>query len=66
MKFRGDPAQFPDFKKRVEVWLNEREFDERKKITRLLSFVEGDARDAIEHCELKSDGFSRAMKILEY
>ena len=65
MKFRGDPAQFPVFKKRVEVWLNEREFDEREKITRLLSFVEGDARDAIEHCELKSNGFSQAMKILE-
>ncbi|CAB3997598.1 Hypothetical predicted protein, partial [Paramuricea clavata] len=65
MKFRGDPAQFPVFKNRVEVWLNKREFDEREKITRLLSFVEGDARDAIEHCELKSNGFSEAMKILE-
>ena len=29
MKFRGYLAQFPVFKKRVEVWLNEREFDER-------------------------------------
>lgn len=64
-KFRGDPAKFPVFKKRVDAWLNERDFDEREKITRLLSFVEGDARDAIEHCELKSNGYSEAMKILE-
>ena len=65
IRFNGDPAQFPVFKKRVESWLVEREFDEREKITRLLSFVEGDAKDAILHCELKSDGYTEVMNILE-
>ncbi|CAB4020338.1 Hypothetical predicted protein, partial [Paramuricea clavata] len=32
--------QFPVFKKRVDTWLNEREFEEREKLTRLLNFVE--------------------------
>ena len=64
-RFKGDPAQFPVFKKRVESWLVETEFDEREKITRLLSFVDGDAKDAILHCELKSDGYTEAMNILE-
>ena len=57
IRFKGDPAQFPVFKKQVESWLVEKEFDEREKITRLLSFVEGDAKDAIMHCELKLDGY---------
>ena len=65
IRFKGDPAQFPVFKKRVESWLVEREFDERERITRLLSFVEGDAKDAILHCELKSDGYTEAMNMLE-
>ena len=33
IRFKGDPAQFPVFKNRVESWLVEREFDERERIT---------------------------------
>ena len=65
IKFIGDPAQFPVFKKRIDAWLNKREFEEREKITRLLSFVEGDAKEDILHCELNSNGYTEAMKILE-
>ena len=65
IKFKGDPAQFPVFKKRIDAWLNEREFEETEKITRLLSFVEGDARDAILHCKLNSNRYTEAKKILE-
>ena len=65
IKFIGDPAQFPVFKERIDAWLNKREFEEREKITRLLSFVEGDAKEDILHCELNSNGYTEAMKILE-
>ena len=65
IKFKGDPAQFPVFKKRIDAWLNEREFEEREKITRLLSCVEGDDRDAILHCKLNSNRYTEAKKILE-
>lgn len=34
-KYTGDPAKFPIFKKRINAWLNEREFDETEKIKRL-------------------------------
>ena len=65
-KFKGDPAQFPVFTKRVQNWLSEKGVHrKREKISHVLGFVEGDARDAIEHCEIKENGYTEALKILE-
>ena len=64
-KFSGDPSQFPTFKKRIHDWIEEKGFTEREKISHLLNFVEGDAKDAIEHCETDDNGYEEAMDILE-
>lgn len=64
-KFIGDPAEFPVFKQRMQDWLDEKNFTEKEKVTYLLSFVDGDAKEAIKHCEIEEDGYSEAMEILE-
>lgn len=64
-KFAGDSAEFPVFKQRMQDWLDEKGFTEKEKVTYLLSFVDGDAKEAIKHCEIEGDGYSEAMTILE-
>ena len=64
-KFAGDSAEFPVFKQRMEDWLDEKGFTEKEKVTYLLSFVDGDAKEAIKHCEIEGDGYLEAMTILE-
>ena len=63
-KFAGDSAEFPVFKQRMQDWLDEKGFTEKEKVTYLLSFVDGDAKEAIKHCEI-GDGYLEAMTILE-
>ena len=64
-KFSGNPSQFPVFNNKISDWLDEKGFTEREKIMHLLSFVDGEAREAIEHLETEDKGFVEAMKILE-
>ncbi|KAK3745183.1 hypothetical protein QZH41_000205 [Actinostola sp. cb2023] len=64
-RFTGNPSQFPVFKNRVADWLDEKGFTDREKVTHLLSFVDGEAREAIEHLETEKNGFVEAMEILE-
>jgi hypothetical protein len=64
-KFDGDAAQFPVFEQRVHNWLEDKGFEEKEKITYLLGFVSGEAREAIEHCEIEEKGFTKAMEILK-
>ena len=65
LKFAGDSAEFPVFKQRMQDWLDEKGFTEKEKVTYLLSFVDGDAKEAIKHCEIEGDGYSEAMTILK-
>ena len=55
-KFVGDPAEFPVFKQRMQDWLDEKGFTGKENVTHLLSFGDGDAKEAIEHCEIEEDG----------
>jgi hypothetical protein len=64
-RFAGNPSQFPVFKNRIADWLDEKGFTDREKATHLLSFVDGEAREAIEHLETEENGFVEAMAILE-
>ncbi|KAJ7363206.1 hypothetical protein OS493_011487 [Desmophyllum pertusum] len=63
-KVVGDPAEFPVFKQQMQDWLDKKGFTGKEKVTHLLSFVHGDAKEAIKHCEIE-DGYSEAMTILE-
>ncbi|KAL9977579.1 hypothetical protein ACROYT_G014998 [Oculina patagonica] len=65
LKFDGDAGQFPTFKQRMEDWLGEKGFTEKEKVTHLLSFVQGEAKEAIQHCEIEENGYTEAMSILE-
>ena len=65
IKFSGNPAEFPIFETRIQEWLSEKEFTEREKILYLLSFVEGEAKELIRHCEIGKNGFIEAIKILK-
>ena len=64
-KFAGDSAEFPVFKQRMQDWLDEKGFTAKDKVTYLLSFVDGDTKEAIKHYEIEGDGYSEAMTILE-
>ena len=64
-KSAGDSAEFPVLKQRMQDWLDERGFTEKEKVTYLLSFVDGDAKEAIKHCEVEGDGYSESMLILQ-
>lgn len=47
----------------MQDWLDKKGFTE--KVTHLLSFVHGQAKEAIKHCKIKEDGYTEAMSILK-
>ena len=49
VNFDGDASQFLIFKQRMKGWLCEKGFTKKEKVTHLLSFVHGEAKEAIEH-----------------
>lgn len=65
VKFDGDASQFPIFKQRMKDWLCEKGFIEKEKVTHLLSLVQGEAKEAIEHCKFEENGYAEAIRILE-
>ena len=65
-KFGGVPAEFPLFKQRFERMVMSREdMDDSSKMTRLVQFLDGEAKQAVAGLETSKDGLHQALQILE-
>ena len=65
-KFGGVPAEFPLFKQRFERMVMSREdMDDSSKMTRLIQFLDGEAKQAVAGLETSKNGLHQALQILE-
>ena len=65
-KFFGAPDEFPLFKQRFQHAVMSREdIDDENKMTRLLQFLGGEAKDAVCGLETAAGGIYQAIRILE-
>ena len=65
-KFFGAPDEFPLFKQRFQHAVMSREdIDDENKMTRLLQFLGGEAKEAVCGLETAAGGIYQAIKILE-
>ena len=65
-EFSGSPEEFPVFKQRFERRIMSREdFDDSEKMSRLLQFLDGEAKEAVAALEGVSGGIHEALKILQ-
>ena len=65
-KFFGAPDEFPLFKQRFQHAVMSREdIDDENKMTRLLQFLDGEAKEAVCGLETAAGGIYQASKILE-
>lgn len=65
-KFGGVPAEFPLFKQRFErIVMSREDMDHCSKMTRLVQFLNGEAKQAVAGLETSKDGLYQALQILE-
>ena len=65
-RFHGVPAEFPLFKQRFErLVMSRKDMDDGNKMTRLLQFLDGEAKQAVAGLETATDGVHQALQILE-
>ncbi|VDP96681.1 unnamed protein product [Echinostoma caproni] len=66
--FDGSPQHYHKFVRNVEGSVADRIADDNQKLSYLLYYCRGKAREAIEHCSLlpKGDGYHEALRILRH
>ena len=65
-RFSGAPTEFPLFKQRFNrIVMSREDMDDDNKMTRLLQFLDGDAKQAVSGLETVTGGVHQALQILE-
>ena len=66
MSFYGEPRDFPLFMKNFEVNVESKESNDADRLSYLIQYCKGTARQAIEHCVIMEpeEGYKRAKDIL--
>ncbi len=66
MSFYGEPRDFPLFMKNFEVNVESEESNDADRLSYLIQYCKGTARQAIEHCVIMEpeEGYKRAKDIL--
>ncbi|KAL9963159.1 hypothetical protein ACROYT_G032334 [Oculina patagonica] len=65
-KFVGAPDEFPLFQQRFQhCVMSRKDIDDEKKMTRLLQFLGGEAKEAVCGLETATGGIHQALKILQ-
>ena len=65
-RFSGTPAEFPLFKQRFKrIVMSREDMDDDSKMTRLLQFLDGKAKQAVSGLETVPGGVHQALQILE-
>ncbi|KAK3735268.1 hypothetical protein QZH41_001047 [Actinostola sp. cb2023] len=66
MTFEGDPVMFPLFMKNFEINVESKEEHDSDRLSYLIQFCKGKAKEAIEHCIIMppEEGYKRAKDIL--
>ena len=66
MSFNGEPRDFPLFMKNFEVNVESKESNDADRLSYLIQYCKGTARQAIEHCVIMEpeEGYKRAKDIL--
>ena len=64
--FRGDPSEYPSFISNFKMHIGSQSIAPRHKLSYLLQFCQGDAKEAIKECVVlpEEEGFEEALKIL--
>ncbi|KAL9975992.1 hypothetical protein ACROYT_G013221 [Oculina patagonica] len=65
VKFSGDPSEFFKFKARFHQMVDSQNLSDSQKMSRLLQFLEGKARKAVEGFEGMPGGVRKAVRLLE-
>ena len=65
IKFTGDPCEFFKFKSRFHQVVESQNLSDSQKMSRLLQFLEGNARKTIAGFEGTPGGVRKAMRLLE-
>ena len=65
-RFSGMPEEFPLFKQRFKrIVMSREDLDEESKMTRLLQFLDGEAKEAVSGLETVAGGIHQALAILD-
>ena len=65
VKFSGNPCEYFRFRARFDEMVGTQNISETQKMSRLLQFLDGQARSAVAGFEVVPGGLSRALKMLQ-